>query len=153
MEMAGLMERNQKGQETVSFAFVLPFFILLIMGVIYVGFLFADYLSLSNLARSSAREASIQASGVYDQGEDAIRSKYVVVQDKYAKHANEVQHMYIVDSSGFTIQPEGNPVEDVHVTIQARLDTSSGVAGMIGNFIPNQLQEFKIEYRMYQEHS
>jgi len=145
--------KSEKGQDIVEFAFILPFFLLLFMGIVYVGFLFTDYLSLSNLARSSAREASIQATGQYDNGVDAIQAKYNEVQDKYAERVNEVQHMYVVNSSGFRITPEynGGKVEDVYVEIQAQLDTSDGLSKVIGNFIPDQVKNFTIEYRMYQD--
>lgn len=145
--------KSEKGQDIVEFAFILPFFLLLIMGIVYVGFLFTDYLNLSNLARSSAREASIQATGQYDNGADAIQAKYNEVQNKYAERVNDIQHMYVVDSSGFRITPDykGNKVEDVHVVIQARLDTSDGVSKVIENFIPEEVKNFTIEYRMYQD--
>ena len=51
--------RKQKGQSLVEFALVVPFFLLLIFGLIYSGMLFHDYSSLSNTVRSAAREAAL----------------------------------------------------------------------------------------------
>ena len=51
--------KKQKGQSLVEFALVVPLFLLLIFGLIYSGMLFHDYTSLSNIARSAAREAAI----------------------------------------------------------------------------------------------
>lgn len=51
--------RKQKGQSLVEFALVIPFFLLLIFGLIYSGMLFHDYTSISNMARSAAREAAV----------------------------------------------------------------------------------------------
>ena len=51
--------KKQKGQSLVEFALVIPFFLLLIFGLIYSGMLFHDYTSLSNTPRSAAREAAI----------------------------------------------------------------------------------------------
>ena len=50
---------KQKGQAVIEFAVVLPLFVLFLFGIIYSGMLFYDYISLSNLARSAAREAAI----------------------------------------------------------------------------------------------
>ena len=50
---------KQKGQAIIEFAVVLPLFVLFLFGIIYSGMLFYDYISLSNLARSAAREAAI----------------------------------------------------------------------------------------------
>ena len=50
----------QKAQLMVEFALILPFLLVLIIGSINFGFLFADYVALNNVARSVAREASLQ---------------------------------------------------------------------------------------------
>ena len=50
---------KQKGQAIIEFAVVLPLFVLFLFGIIYSGMLFYDYISLSNLARSAAREGAI----------------------------------------------------------------------------------------------
>lgn len=50
---------KQKGQSLVEFALIVPFFLLLIFGLIYSGMLFHDYSSLSNTARSATREAAL----------------------------------------------------------------------------------------------
>ena len=56
--------KKQKGQSLVEFTLVLPFFLLLIFGLIYSGMLFYDYSTLSNMARSVARERAIADSTV-----------------------------------------------------------------------------------------
>ena len=50
---------KQKGQSLVEFTLVIPFFLLLIFGLIYSGMLFYDYSTVSNMARSAARERAI----------------------------------------------------------------------------------------------
>ena len=65
--------RKQKGQSLVEFALVFPFFLLLVFGVIYSGMLFYDYSTLSNVARSAARERAITKT---DTGSDQIISNY-----------------------------------------------------------------------------
>ena len=64
--------KKQRGQAIVEFALVLPFFMLLLFGVLLSGLLFADYMTLSNVARSSAREAALQGSNEYAN----IRARY-----------------------------------------------------------------------------
>ncbi len=51
--------KKQKGQSLVEFTLVMPFFFLLVFGLIYSGMLFYDYSTLSNVARSAARERAI----------------------------------------------------------------------------------------------
>lgn len=60
--------RDRKGQGSLEFAFVFPFFVLMIFGIMYFGFLFADYSTLNDIARSTARAASISS-----QPDDTIR--------------------------------------------------------------------------------
>ena len=52
------MKKN-KGQSLVEFALILPFFLLLVFAIIYGGMLFHDYSTVSNVARSIARERAI----------------------------------------------------------------------------------------------
>ena len=51
--------KKQNGQVIVEFAIVLPLFLFLVFGLIYSGMLFHDYTSISNMARSAAREAAV----------------------------------------------------------------------------------------------
>lgn len=54
------MMKRDRGQGLVEFAFVFPFVIILLFGIIYAGIMFYDYASLSSIARSSTREAAIE---------------------------------------------------------------------------------------------
>lgn len=72
--------RSTKGQSVVEFAIVMPLFLLLFFGIFYAGMIFADYMTLSNVARSSARDASMITSDAdYDNG------KYSKILIKYSK--------------------------------------------------------------------
>lgn len=51
--------KKDKGQSLVEFTLVLPFFLLLVFAIIYGGMLFHDYSTVSNVARSIARERAI----------------------------------------------------------------------------------------------
>ena len=51
--------KGQKGQSVVEFAFVIPLFLLLIVGMIYGGFAYADYLQYNNAVRDAARDIAV----------------------------------------------------------------------------------------------
>lgn len=150
-----MLKSSERGQAVVEFALVMPFLLLFIFGIAYMGFLFSDYLTLSNLARSSAREASITAQQVYGNGKDtgSIQQSYNTVQKKYAKLAAETQHMYEVSSADYKIRPvmENGQVHDVRVTIHATIKEDNSAIRAIKNLIPASIQEFEIQYQMLQE--
>lgn len=140
------MHHIQKGQDTVEFAFVLPFLVFLIVGIVYVGFLFADYLTLSNMARSSAREASM-----------AAETEYSDIQEKYASQAKTSQHMYEVDLYQIDNVSDENRSPDVRVKIHAKIQDNDTLAKAIKGFIPGSEKliddGFTIQYQMIRENS
>jgi Flp pilus assembly protein TadG len=54
--------RTQDGQALVEFALVIPVFLLLVMGIIQFGFVFKDYIALTDATRVGARQASVARS-------------------------------------------------------------------------------------------
>ncbi len=58
--------KKDKGQSLVEFTLVLPFFLLLVFAIIYGGMLFHDYSTVSNVARSIARERAITPGSTTD---------------------------------------------------------------------------------------
>jgi Flp pilus assembly protein TadG len=50
-----LMKRSQRGQSLVEFALVLPFFALLMLGILDFGWALKSYVTLTNSAREGAR--------------------------------------------------------------------------------------------------
>lgn len=58
MKEENFMDR-QKGQAAVELALIAPLFFAICFGMIYGGMVFADYLSLNNAARETAREISL----------------------------------------------------------------------------------------------
>ena len=62
--------QNRKGQSLVEFALVFPFFLLAIYGILYFGFVFADYITLNDIARSTARTASLST-----EADDTIKAR------------------------------------------------------------------------------
>ncbi len=52
---------RQKGQSVVEFALIIPLVLILIMGMIYGAFAYADYLQCTTSVREAARNIAIQA--------------------------------------------------------------------------------------------
>ena len=50
--------KNQRGQATVEFAFIAALFMFIVLGMIYGGILFMDYLQYNNDARAIARDVA-----------------------------------------------------------------------------------------------
>lgn len=73
------MLNEQKGQSILEFAFVLPLFLLILFAIFFISMVMADYLTLSSIARSSAREAAIVSDKTY------YESSYKKIRDKYKK--------------------------------------------------------------------
>lgn len=72
--------RFQKGQVLVEFALILPLFLLFIFSIIYFSMIFLDYMTLSTVARNSAREASVANATEY-------ANNYKVIRDHYQKQS------------------------------------------------------------------
>lgn len=143
----------QKGQSVVEFAIVLPLFLLLVFGICYFGMIFADYLTLSNVARSSAREAAILEDSVYQ------KSKYTtIIENEKYKNIKLLADLYSWDSTksnNFAIIYKDH---NVIVTIRTDTNDKSSLAGLSA-FINNMLNRsgkdinLNITYTMYSENT
>ncbi len=51
--------RNKRGQAMVEFTIIIPFFIFMLYGFSYMGMFFHDYLTLNEMTRNIARQASV----------------------------------------------------------------------------------------------
>ena len=115
---------KQKGQALVEFALILPFFLLLVFGLIYSGMLFHDYSTLSTIARTAARDKAI-TENVEDTtiieryySSEKGKFKYALVTDLYKPGEEE--------STNPPMLIETKSDGDIVVTINMRLaeDTS-----------------------------
>lgn len=68
--------RFQKGQSIVEFALILPLFLLFLFGIVYFLMVFLDYMTLSTVARNSAREAAVANAEEYADHYQVIRNRY-----------------------------------------------------------------------------
>ena len=129
--------RKQRGQAIVEFALVLPFFLMLFFGIVYSGLLYADYLTLTNLARESARSASIQGSEHYKDIREAGAGQTLLTN----------LFVWTGDESSFTIKDEDSSVK---VTLTATRNDNFPGLGLVKYVVP---ESYTIVYSMYKEAS
>ncbi len=124
--------RRQKGQAVIEFAVVLPLFLLVVFGCIYSGMLFYDYSTLSNLARSGAREAAIIEGSDYTE----IQGHY---RDRATNLTTSLYTPVYTDGYPLLISGTGNSVE---AKITMKLNTASPLMRMV---LPD---EYTVDYYM-----
>jgi len=148
--------KKQKGQSVVEFAFVLPFLLALILGIVYFGFVFSDYLALNSLARTIARDAALYESNSdykayltntkgYDSNE-LPNGLYKWDPNDYSSSAGDKGNkcLVVVDNS------LSGEVDSVTVMLTAKADTNGGFFGAATSFMP-ALNTLEVEYTMRKE--
>lgn len=133
--------KGQKGQVIVEFAFVLPLFLILAFLVIHSGLLFADYMTLSNVARSSAREAALQGSAAYPD-----------IREHYRTNTHLITNLYTWDQGedGFQFA-EGDVPDSVQVTLTTTLNEGFPGVGAMDWFGLRLPRTYRIQYSMHDE--
>lgn len=140
--------RFQKGQSVVEFALILPFFVFFLFGIIYFGMGFADYVALNDIARSSARAASISSD----------KAPYDSIVKEYKKQplpANLYEWKeFKIDDLKSNTDPNAK-VENVQVIIKAKLpEDPNSLAQIFRNILGEEnLFDINIQYIMYKEPS
>jgi Flp pilus assembly protein TadG len=132
--------KKQRGQAVVEFALVLPFFMMLLFFILVSGFLFADYMTLSNVARSSAREA-------------ALGGDRATIVQKYKDNTHLLSgnnSLYRWDG-GITFT-DGDIDNSIKATITTSLNTSFPGVGVV-NYFSTLPSTYNIEYTMHNESS
>ena len=130
--------KKQKGQAILEFALVLPFFLMLFFGIVYSGLLYSDYLTLTNLARESARSASIQGSAYYKDIREAGAGQTLLTN----------LFVWNGDESSFLIENAGDSA--VKVTLTATRNDNFPGLGLVKYVVP---ESYTIVYTMYKEAS
>ena len=134
---------KQKGQSLVEFTLVIPFFLLLIFGLIYSGMLFYDYSTLSNLARSAARERAITPiAGDGAVSSDNIKRYYF---DGTNFTPQLVTSLYHPATDAFKITGPTATNPDIIVSITMELGDSSHIMRMV---LP---PKYSVVYHMHKE--
>ena len=162
MEKEGEMRmERQKGQSMVEFAFILPLFVFIFLAIMYMGMLFADYLSFNDIARSAARYTAIN--GTTDSTKiSTLRSSYKTKYDDGGiMHTNLYTWNPMDEDEGLqikSVKDTATSTNSVQVTIVLNKASSSSdgevrltSAGNVFSFaLPDKLT---IKYEMYQENN
>lgn len=171
--------KNQRGQDLIEFALVFPLFLVFILGIMYCGFAFGDYITLNNEARSAAREAVIGVSSLdtasttenisYD---DKVKSYYQEIIQNYDNDINKKGMMTMLyQYKGMLIADGKNekrtvssiddlkqvpsdvdlPENSVIVIIQTKLNTDYMFPRVLEGYGVSILNGYQIRYIMYNE--
>ncbi len=140
------MKRQQTGQAIVEFALVLPILTMLLLAIIYLSMVFADYLTLSSIARDSARYAAVAADST-TTGEQ-IRTKYN--QNNNPSLISSIYTWNQNDANDFNIavnQSDGDP-DNTYVLVNLRATAAN--TAIYGNILTLP-SELKVSCKMHQE--
>ena len=141
---------RERGQNVIEFALVLPIFSLFLFGILFVGMVMADYLLLSSIARSSAREAAVISSAdYYENNYEKIRLKY-----KDMKLPMDIYSWQATKTDNFTINYDSNS-QNVQVIMKADLNKTGSYLGTIVNRLAGgtNFAHIDITYSMYSEYT
>lgn len=146
---------QKKSQVLIEFALIFPLFLLLVVGIIYFGSLFSDYMTLSSIARSSAREASVIT--LTDSNNDNDRKKqYNTIRAKYEEQTLPLDILTWNPKStdDFDITYDSTN-KNVVVTMNASLNENGSMFAKVIDGLSNQKngKDFKlnITYTMVSE--
>lgn len=154
-----MLRRGQRGQSMVEFGIVVPFFFVFIMGIAYFGAAISDYIALNNMARSCAREASIDGPSAYRKlenhylAQDLTAGLYEWGPQAYSEGLADIH--VDKDISEATTGNHGNVV----VTLKSKIDMSRENAAAIFKRLlirwagasPDVL-DLDVTYTMYSEY-
>jgi Flp pilus assembly protein TadG len=70
--------RNEDGQSFVEFAFIMPFLIFLVLGVIQFGRAWHNYIAITDAARVGAREAAVHRTTACSSATTKINSLGII---------------------------------------------------------------------------
>ena len=161
--------KSEKGQDIVEFALLLPFFLLIICGIIYVGFFFSDYMTLSSIARTAARETAVMEDKAEELANNG-KTKYEKVEDKYDDLLYAIQNdstqkqfitkLYLYKRNNFHVYPPGDsrapdaPKDSLTVDLVMTLNRGQGFVNALENLglIDSDDYNYEIVYYMYDEY-
>lgn len=161
------MNKWQKGQDLVEFALILPVFMVILCGIVYVGFFFGDYMTLSNITRSAAREAAVSTAtvSVNENGQTVKRRDFHTITDKYnniLKNEHIITSLYLFQNTdsplaiqSSTLPQETNAQEKtaVKAEIPMVINKGQGFVNALYNLgiISDSNANYTITYYMYDE--
>ena len=138
----------QRGQSIVEFAFILPLFLLLFIGIVYTGVAFSDYLMISHTVRSITHEASLAGSD----------SDFPKILAKNTANATMKSDLYIWSPDRITgsnnqylsIHYDTNRQEVVVIATAFYNTSGSYIARLLNNLAgKTDAGDIRVEYAMY----
>ncbi len=148
-----IIRKSQKGQSIIEFALILPLFLLLLFGMIYFSMIMADYISLNNIARSSAREAAVTVEkSEVDAGYPTVKEKYKNYKLPIDIYNWDVENDFNIKNVKFN---EKDGSTNVVVTINVSLNENGLMFADIVNALANIANKdttLNITYTMYSEY-
>ena len=138
---------KQKGQSLVEFTLVLPFFLLLIFCLIYTGMLFYDYSTLSNIARTAARERAI--TDVSSVSNNDLLGRYLNVNapEKTFKYALVTDLYKPADTDPMKIV---GPDSDGDITVTINMKLTADRSALMEMVLP---ENYSIVYHMRNDYN
>ena len=134
---------KQKGQSVVEFAFIAPLFMVIVLGMIYGGILFMDYLQYNNDARAIAREVAFMPETNFTENKLSA-DKTEELKQKYFKHRTDMYNATLKPPEKIEVS-ENKKNFSVQVQIDFELNGTWGLTSFIG-FPPEKLNS--IVYKM-----
>lgn len=152
-----MLRRRQRGQSMVEFGIVIPFFLIFIMGIAYFGAAISDYIALNNMARSCAREASLDGPSTYRQLENKYLSQDLTA-GLYEWGPNVPRELADIHVDKVLPEKPGDH-GNVVVKIYSKIDTSQENAATIFNRLlirwagaSRDVLTLNVTYTMYSEY-
>lgn len=154
-----MLRRSQRGQSMLEFGIVIPFFFIFIMGIAYFGAAISDYIALNNMARSCAREASIDGPSAYRKLEN-----HYLAQDLTAGLYEWGPQAYSEGLAWINVQPDTSEATtgnhgNVVVTLKSKIDMSRENAAAIFKRLlirwagaSPKVLDLDVTYTMYSEY-
>ena len=141
------MQNKQKGQSIIEFALVLPLFLLLVFGLFYIGMFFADYLTLSSIARSSAREAIVSTN--IESETQKSKEEINKIKANYEKNGL-ISDMYKWTDYDIRYDKETkNVIVKIKATLNTDDDSLPSIMDRLLNVNSSGAFDINIEYTMY----
>ena len=148
---------RQKGQSIVEFAIVLPFLILIVLGIMYSGFIYSDYEAINDLARMAARDASVMTRESYNTAKDSSDASAGIVGFSELETQYEAfelpNNLYVLHDVSIAYDATN---QRVAVTVTAELNPDSGsLSGAFSNILGTDsvLRTLTVQYRMHCENA
>ncbi len=138
--------KKQRGQILIEFALILPLFLLMIFGIFYSGMLFYDYSTLSNVARSAARETAITSNVITKSGnnqsvstdalEEIISHYYIYGPGASPKFTGGlITSLYTPNVGAIAVSTTGNVTSSGDGAFVIQVDTTNDPADIIVSIV------------------